>query len=413
MELADLVHSIQPDCLVSGRIGNDMGDYRSTGDNQLPVRVLDYDWETPVTLNDTWGFKKDDNNWKSAQTLIRQLVDVASKNGNYLLNVGPTSEGLIPQPSVERLREVGQWMKVNSEAVYGAEPSPFPYEFEWGSITRKPGKLYLHLIDWPAGEFVLYGLQSPVRAARLLADPGKSLTVKQTVEADGVHVLRIQLPPVAPDRNASVVSLDVDGEARVDEGLVQQPDGKITLSPAFAEPGAKRVLRSDPARADNSADPFTVDIRGVTNRWVAADGGLKWNVRVRKGGEYEVHVLTCEARAPRGGDDWEGPHVVELDVAGQKLEGVIEDGRRVVNNRNPRWKDVNTTVGRVRLEGPSTVTVQLTPKRIEAAKGLGLTLRAVQLDPGTSGSAIAGEIRPGRKAAADQPALDSREDGAG
>ena len=226
-------------------------------------------------------------------------------------------------------------MKVNSEAVYGAEPSPFPYEFEWGSITRKPGKLYLHLIDWPAGEFVLYGLQSPVRAARLLADPGKSLPVKQTVEADGAsraadsaarHSRRTRTPRSS--------RWTLDGEARVDEGLVQQPDGKITL-PAFAEPGAKRVSRSDPARADNSAEPFTVDIRGVTNRWVAADGGLKWNVRVQKGGEYEVHVLTCEARAPRGGDDWEGPHVVELDVAGQKLEGLIEDGRRVAEQSEP------------------------------------------------------------------------------
>ena len=374
IELANLVHSIQPDCLVSGRIGNDMGDYRSTGDNQLPVRVLDYDWETPVTLNDTWGFKKDDNNWKSAQTLIRQLVDVASKNGNYLLNVGPTSEGLIPQPSIDRLLEVGQWMKVNAAAVYGAEPSPFPYEFEWGSVTRKPGKLYLHVIDWPAGEFVLYGLQSPVRAARLLADPGKSLPVKQTVEADGLQVLRIQLPSAAPDKNASVVALELEGEARVDTRLVQQPDGKVILSPSFAE-----------VRQPATGEGFTVDIRGVTNRWLTADGGLKWNFHALKGGDYEVHVVTCEARAPRGGDDWEGGHVVAVDVAGQKLEGLIEDGRRVLNNRNPRWKDVHTNLGRVQLQGPSIVTVELAPKRVEAAKGLGLTLRAVQLIPVASG----------------------------
>ncbi len=132
IEFRDLVHELQPQCLVSGRVGNDVGDYRSMGDNQIPVKVLDYDWETPVTLNDTWGFKKDDQNWKSTQTLIRQLVDVVSKNGNYLLNVGPTAEGLIPQPSVNRLIELGKWLRTNGEAVYGARPSPFPYEFDWG-----------------------------------------------------------------------------------------------------------------------------------------------------------------------------------------------------------------------------------------------------------------------------------------
>jgi alpha-glucosidase len=369
LELANLVHSIQPDCLVSGRIGNDMGDYRSTGDNQLPVKVLDYDWETPVTLNDTWGFKKDDHNWKSVQTLIRQLVDVASKNGNYLLNVGPTAEGLIPQPSVDRLLEVGQWMKVNSEAVYGAQPSPFPYEFEWGSVTRKPGKVYLHVIDWPVGDFVLHGLQNPVRSARLLAEPGKTLAVKQTVEGD-IHVLRIQLPTAPPDKNASVLVLDIEGDARVDSGLLQQPDGKVTLSPSVAN-------ISQPATGEG----FTVDIRGVTNRWLTGDGRLEWNFRALKSGEYDVRVVTCEARAPRGGDDWEGPHVIELDIAGQKLQGIVEDGRRIQNDRNPRWKDVYTNLGRVQLPAPANFTVQLAAKRVEAAKGLGLTVRAVQLIP--------------------------------
>ncbi len=370
VELADLVHSIQPDCLVSGRIGHDVGDYRSTGDNQLPVKVLDYDWETPVTLNDTWGFRRDDHNWKSPQTLIRQLVDVVSKNGNYLLNVGPTSEGLIPKASVDRLLEVGAWMKVNSEAVYGAGPSPFPYEFEWGSITRKPGKLYLHVIDWPQRELVLYGLQNPVRNARLLADPAKTLTATQTTEEGGLKVLRIQLPSNPPDRNASVIALDIDGDVQVDAGLVQQPDGKITLSPAFAK-------ITQPAAGDG----FTVDIRGVTNRWVTSEGALNWHFRVHRAGEYEVRLVTCEARAPRGGDDWEGGHLLEVTVAGLKLEAQVQDAERVLNKRNPRWRDVYTSVGKVRLERGTATGLELKPKRVESGKGLGLTLRAVQLIP--------------------------------
>ncbi|RPI17805.1 MAG: hypothetical protein EHM61_29100, partial [Acidobacteria bacterium] len=120
-----------------------------------------------------------------------------------------------------------------------------------------------------------------------------------------------------------------------------------------------------------------------------------WNFRAQKGGEYEVRLVTCEARAPRGGDDWEGPHVVEVDVAGQKLQGIIEDGRRIQNDRNPRWKDVYTNLGRARLEGPGTVTVQFAAKRIEAAKGLGLTLRTVQLIPVQPGQQS--QARPGER----------------
>src|SRR4030095_3533264 len=126
-QLADLVHSIQPDCLVSGRVGNGVGDYDSAGDNQISVGQVHRDWETPVTMNDTWGFKKDDHNWKSPAILIRQVLQVISRGGHYLLNVGPTAQGAIPEPSVTRLAEVGRWLRVNNEAVYGNGPSPFPY----------------------------------------------------------------------------------------------------------------------------------------------------------------------------------------------------------------------------------------------------------------------------------------------
>ncbi|MGI8744767.1 MAG: alpha-L-fucosidase [Bryobacteraceae bacterium] len=125
-ELADLVHKLQPQCLVSGRVGHGAGDYDSGGDNQISVGKVNREWETPVTMNDTWGYKKDDRNWKTPAVLIHQLAQTVSRGGNYLLNAGPTSEGLIPQPSIERLAAVGRWMKVNGESIYGSGPVRFP-----------------------------------------------------------------------------------------------------------------------------------------------------------------------------------------------------------------------------------------------------------------------------------------------
>jgi alpha-L-fucosidase len=370
-DIANLVHALQPACLVSGRVGHDVGDYRSMGDNQIPAKVLDYDWETPVTLNDTWGFKKDDHNWKSTQTLIRQLVDVVSKNGNYLLNVGPTAEGLIPQPSVERLLEVGRWMKVNSEAIYGAKPSPFPYEFDWGAITVKPGKLYLHLVEWPVNEFVLYGLKNKVKAARLLAQPATALKFKQTADRKaGLDVLRVSLPKTPPDKDVSVVALEIDGAPQVDAQLKQQPDGRVVLSPIFAE-----------VRKASSDSSLAIDNRGVATRWFNPQDALSWSFRCYRPGSYKVVLVTSESRGPQVGDLWEGGHTVRVAVAGQEIKGLLTEGEWRTNAKNPRWRDLYTELGTVTLKGPALAQLTVQPESIRSEKKMGFTLREVQLVP--------------------------------
>jgi alpha-L-fucosidase len=148
--LTDIVRTLQPDCLIDGRLGA-VGDYRSTGDNAIPPTASDDAWEVPATLNRTWGYRTDDHDWKSPGELVFKLVDVASKGGNYLLNVGPTAEGVIPQPSQDNLRAVGAWLKMNGEAVYGTGRSPFGEEFGDYAATQKgaDGKpLFLARNDW-------------------------------------------------------------------------------------------------------------------------------------------------------------------------------------------------------------------------------------------------------------------------
>ena len=117
-DLRSLVLSLRPQCIINSRIGNDEGDYVSLPDREIADKSVDFEWETCATMNDTWGYSKYDNNWKSVKTLVYQLVDVVSKGGNYLLNVGPTGEGLIPGPSIVRLKEMGSWINVNREAIF-------------------------------------------------------------------------------------------------------------------------------------------------------------------------------------------------------------------------------------------------------------------------------------------------------
>ena len=216
-DLYAYVRSLKPGIIINNRVGNGrdgmggmtkpgavgLGDF-GTPEQQVPPEGLPgVDWETCMTLNDNWGFQSFDDNWKSPKTLIRTLVDVAAKGGNLLLNVGPTSLGEIPSQSIARLGEMGDWLRVNGEAVYGTSVSPIG-EPAWGRYTAKPGKLYAHVFDWPKDSALkLTRLPSKPRSAYLLADH-KPVVIE---DVKGEFIAR--LPRNAPSSIASVLVLEM------------------------------------------------------------------------------------------------------------------------------------------------------------------------------------------------------------
>lgn len=214
---------LKPAIIVNNRVGKgrkgmeglSKGDREYVGDfgtpeQQIPANGLPgVDWESCMTMNNTWGYKSYDNKWKSVEMLVRNIIDTASKGGNYLLNVGPTAAGEIPQPSVERLRGIGRWMRRNGESIYGTQASPLKAT-PWGRCTAKPladgrVRLYLHVFQWPTdGQLVIDGPPGRIVAAKLL-DGGQPLEFK--VQGNRVT---IDVPATMPDKIATVIAVTLD-----------------------------------------------------------------------------------------------------------------------------------------------------------------------------------------------------------
>ena len=225
-DLYNYVRSLQPNIIINNRVGKGRngamagmntyegaaGDF-GTPEQEIPSTGLPgVDWESCMTMNNNWGYNAADTNWKSTTTLVRNLVDIASKGGNYLLNIGPTSLGTIPEPSVERLKEIGAWMDVYGESIYGTTASPFP-STPWGRCTQKGlssggTRLYLHLFDWPADRtLTVTGLGTQPQKAVLLGSTSSALPLMMSGDTAVV-----QLPAASPSPIDAVVALDFPGK---------------------------------------------------------------------------------------------------------------------------------------------------------------------------------------------------------
>ncbi len=227
-DLYNYVRNLQPDIIVNNRVtvgrsgmagmtgeGEFAGDY-GTPEQEIPATgIPGVDWESCMTMNDHWGYNKNDRNFKSTEEILRMLADIASKGGNYLLNIGPTADGVFPQESIDRLTAIGAWMKTNGEAIYSTQASPFK-NLPWGRCTQKKmtggTRLYLHVFDWPADHILnVPGIGNKAIRAYLLADASQEELTVTTISGG----LSIQLPAEAPDTINSVIILDIEGDPAI------------------------------------------------------------------------------------------------------------------------------------------------------------------------------------------------------
>jgi alpha-L-fucosidase len=391
-EVWRIVRECQPDCLINTRLGHGAGDIHSYGDNQIPARGRGGVGETAATLNDTWGYKHFDDNWKTPEETLSSLLTVSSRNVNYLLNVGPTAAGTFPEPAVAVLNALGDWMQQNGEAVHGTRESPFPYQMDWGWITRGKNRLYLCVAQWPTpgSPLVLNGLHHPARRAFLLADLGHDLplTLEPLGHGDGCTVA-ITLPEVRPAGLVPVVALEVDGDAAaVSHRILPQGDGSIILPAYLADIDVAAREKPEVAAAAFRLGPAgeripifrtpQIDDAGVITDWHDTRDGLRWRFRVIEPGDYAVEVVTS---AVHHNAPWHGGHRVRIEAGGQTLRAEITPDEMLSTGSARYYRQALTRCGVLRLPSSPELTLDLRADAIDERSPVGLAVVRVRLTP--------------------------------
>ena len=277
--------ALRPGIIHNNRLGGGYPGDTETPEQEIPATGFPgRDWETCMTMNDTWGFKQDDHHWKPLATLIQNLVDIASKGGNYLLNVGPTAEGEIPAESIQLLKGVGAWMKVNGESIYATRGTPFK-SLPWGRCTIKDAGadtlLYLHVLNWPAdGKLLIPGLANPIKAASLLAG-GAPLAVEKSPNGPLLSV-----PAAAPDAICSTLKVLIQGKPEVTSVAIGPgKDGNITLL------ATDSILLGKQIRVEQK------DKTSNIGYWYDPGDIVSWDICADHDGKFSVHIETAAPSA--------------------------------------------------------------------------------------------------------------------
>lgn len=283
--------SLQPGIIQNSRLApRKNGDYRVV-EGQVPWGdVPGTPWEVCRMMNESWGFSKLHQHWVSVTRLIQDLIQTTSLGGNFLLNVGPDAEGRFEPQAMERLAGIGDWMRKNGEAIYGASGFPMKKMWQQGRITRKPGKLYACVFLWPPSGTLTIPVQAKVKSVALLTNPEHPLPFTMDVEGVKIDVRNLQ-----PDEHATVFLLEIDGsakEAEVSQPLDADSSGVFDLLAPFSIPtapeGTKPSVRI--GKREGTTPPLTQDPAESLKlfHFLSPKEKAVWRIRVPNPGRYTV-----------------------------------------------------------------------------------------------------------------------------
>ncbi len=364
LELKSIIRELQPNCLVNSRLGLSIEedpdiDYKTLGDNRLGERKEDFPWQSPATVAHSWGYHALDTQWKSTTTLLNSLINNASLNGNFMLNIGPRANGDVPYEISQRMLEMGRWLDVNGDAIYGAEAFDLRKDqHDWGRITCKKTpegfELYLHVRNWP--------LNKKIYLTGVTDEPGKVyvLADKQKQALDYSHhgaFTEIKVPALEPDPYVSVIVVEYKSKPGIEDGLVgKSVDGGYSLQPDKQYP-VNTALRIQPAEIRESI-PEHIAVNSAQT--------LRWKIYVDKPGEKSIDVSYSY-------QDNSNDSSLRIEVAGEVLQHTVKPTGKTVGEPYRDWiieSFESHRIGTVNFTRPGIYEVELTvqPARNETVK---------------------------------------------
>ncbi len=330
-QLVAVVRKNQPNALVSGRAGHDLGDYQTLGDMEVPLHNVEGLWEAVDTTNDSWAYAWYDENWKTPKDVLQRLIACVARGGTYMLNIGPRGDGSVPERAVRSLRRSGEWIQRYPQVVYGTDASPWQHALPWGDVTVKENRLFLSVFEWPvAGELHLPGLKTDIRSAKLLRGDDSD-----AIEYEQVHGwTKFRLPPRAPETLVSVIEIELADTPQADAVWGIDPTIKTEIQAEFATVGG------------------------------AKQEGKRW---MEKFGEWK-HVVQVTDWETNGAATWEvdvlvpGEYQVDLTYAGEGrlVWGVtVEGGETIQNQQNASHNYQRFPIGWLQFPEPGRYQVSV------------------------------------------------------
>ncbi len=282
-KIVEVVRANQPNALVSGRVGYNMGDYQTLGDMEIPLENIDGIWESIDVTNDAWGYAWYDQNWKTPKQVLSNLISTVGRGGTYMMNVGPDFSGRIPKQAQMSLRTVGRWIARYPEIIYGAGPSPWKHGLPWGDVTTNNESLYLAIYSWPTtGKLYVPGILTGIDEVKLL-NGKKEQKLKYVKEGNW---LVIDLPVMMPDSLISVIRLMParKTELKVDSTLAVDPEFGLSASTLFAT-----VQRGKCYKRRWMEKFGEWKVASVVENW-KDDTSVIWEVEIKTPGMYQVDL---------------------------------------------------------------------------------------------------------------------------